>query len=94
MNAKDIDGNTVLHIAAMHEQTMNVVEILLEHSADINATNNKGKTPLMIAVDLGHREIAALLIENGCDLDVGNMRRKYEILSCIARGKQIKSNFN
>lgn len=40
-----------------------LVTLLLEHGADCTAQNNDGKTPHMIALERGHKEIVALLEE-------------------------------
>ncbi len=38
-----------------------MVELLLRHGADPNAVNDQGKTPLSLAREKGHQEIALLL---------------------------------
>jgi ankyrin repeat protein len=40
---------------------------LLEHGADPNAKDNAGRTPLHIAVYLGHVVIVKILLEHGAD---------------------------
>lgn len=42
-----------------------MVELLIAKGADVNAKNNKGKTPLQVAVDLNRREMADLLKKHG-----------------------------
>lgn len=58
-------GDTLLHDAVV-EGSLEVVEYLLEHNAEVNATNQYGNTPLdeaqVFAVD---REIVALLEQAG-----------------------------
>ena len=46
VNAANRAGDTLLMIAAQHEQ---VVELLLQHGAEINKQNSKGRTALMAA---------------------------------------------
>jgi ankyrin repeat protein len=48
VNAKDNNGNTTLHYAAMNGQT-DVVELLLANNADVGATNRASETPLFWA---------------------------------------------
>ena len=63
VNAKNGDGNTVLHLAAANGHKA-VVELLLASKADVNVRNNHGETPLrgtiarMAALfwDLGEKE--------------------------------------
>ena len=43
-----------------------IVDLLIEHGADVNQAN--GYTPLYVAAEKGHYEIAKLLIEKGADI--------------------------
>ncbi len=45
------------------------VAAMLAEGADVNATDARGKTPLMVAAYRGHTEIARLLIAAGAELD-------------------------
>ena len=40
------------------------LKLLIEHGADVNKADDNGKTPLRIAIEKGHVEIAALLVEH------------------------------
>jgi ankyrin repeat protein len=62
---KDEIGNTVLHVACF-QGAVDVVQLLIDAKADVNAQNHNGKTPLMNSVK--NIEVAKLLIENGADL--------------------------
>ena len=44
-NWKDKDGLTALHYAVLIENE-EIIELLLEHNADVNAQDNEGETPL------------------------------------------------
>jgi ankyrin repeat protein len=61
---RDKLGRTTLHIAAKDGQK-DFVELLIAKGADVNAPNNKGRTPLERAVDGGYTEIAELLRKHG-----------------------------
>jgi ankyrin repeat protein len=63
VNAKNNLGGTPLHEAAA-SGCKEIVELLVTKGADVNA-NIGGWTPLQLAVDEGHTEIAGLLREHG-----------------------------
>jgi ankyrin repeat protein len=44
-----------------------VVDLLLTRGADLDAGDNRGRTPLMIAAALGDAATAALLLQRGAD---------------------------
>jgi ankyrin repeat protein len=46
------------------------VTLLLERGAAIDATDNRGRTPLMIAAERGHAAIVALLMAHGAAVDL------------------------
>jgi ankyrin repeat protein len=44
---------------------VNVVRLLLEKKADVNAKDKNGQTALMLASREGHREVKKLLLKAG-----------------------------
>jgi uncharacterized protein len=64
-------GWTPLHYAATNGQD-EVVKVLLDHSAYIDAGSPNGTTPLMMAARGGHVSTVKLLLDNGADLNVKN----------------------
>ena len=61
-------GYTALHLAAagLHQRNVEVVKMLLEAGADIDATDDDGHTPLMGAVVNGCVAIAEVLHNTEC----------------------------
>ncbi len=59
-NIQDNMGNVPLHDAVLHDR-VDVVRVLLGAGADVNATNNAGKTPLDLAEQQGHDSLAEAL---------------------------------
>lgn len=64
VSRKDEFGRTALHFAAVAGHT-NIVELLVGNGADINAKNNDGHTPLMLAREYEHRELTEWLRQHG-----------------------------
>jgi uncharacterized protein len=46
-----------------------VVKSLLSHKPDINASDQRGWTPLIIAVYQNHEKIVSLLLDYGCNIE-------------------------
>ena len=77
VNARDGHGMTPLMVAAKGERPNerspdvtdrpDVVRLLLERGADVNATTDEGFSALFWAVRYGHGEVAKVLIEKGAD---------------------------
>jgi len=57
-------GNTLLHDAVKGD-SFEVVKFLIEKEADLNQTNNAGRTPLSLAIRNKHSDIADLLRKHG-----------------------------
>ena len=49
IDAKDPEGRTALHIAALRGLRADCLQVLLKHGADPNSTDNEGNTPLELA---------------------------------------------
>jgi uncharacterized protein len=64
-------GWTPLHYAATTGQD-DIVKLLLDHSAYIDAASPNGTTPLMMAARGGHLSTVKLLLDEGADLTVKN----------------------
>ena len=73
INARCADGISPLHHAAAGD-SLEVVELLLEHDADVHAVNSAGETPLIYAIgavgglDTNSASLRALL-DAGADVD-------------------------
>jgi ankyrin repeat protein len=69
VNARDEDGLTPLHLAALCNYLDIVRRLLLEAGADVNARDNNGMTPLHSGCLHGDPALLRLLVENGADPD-------------------------
>jgi ankyrin repeat protein len=66
--ALDGRGDQPIHHAARNGDT-EIVRLLIEHGADVNAQNPRGHTVLYCAGGHGHLETLQLLLDNGADPD-------------------------
>jgi len=60
INARDINGDTPLHVAAQHNAYETAL-VLLESGADANAEDDQGHTPLHIAAEKKAHEAVKVL---------------------------------
>ena len=64
LNTKDFDGNTPLHIAIDCGFT-ELAQLLIEKGADLNISNNSGKSFLYLATKKKNYRIVICLVEKG-----------------------------
>lgn len=73
VNANSSGGWTAMHYAAWTESVTGV-EFLLNHQANPNKSNDRGETPLHLAIrnSLSHEHLLKRLIDAGADLNAQN----------------------
>ncbi|VEN60174.1 unnamed protein product [Callosobruchus maculatus] len=59
--AKDFQGNTLLHLAAQNGSTKIVEMLVNKNPSIINIENNRGYTPISVAKNNGHEQVAEFL---------------------------------
>jgi hypothetical protein len=64
INGKDQEERTALHRASEDGKT-DLVQLLLERGADIEATENQAWTPLHTASNAGNTDVVQLLLDRG-----------------------------
>ena len=67
INAKDKDGQTLLHIAAKYND-IETVSLLIKKGVKIDSLDSEGKTPLLVALERRNVEVARLLASNNAEL--------------------------
>jgi ankyrin repeat protein len=85
IDAKNKDGATPLHIAAMknHEKA---VAALIEAGANVNARNQHGETALFRAADRGHRNVVLQLIKGGANVEAKDRGDNTALFKAAAKG--------
>ena len=75
VNARNEDGRTPLHWAALHNENPEVFTVLLDAGADVNAKLEWGATPLnFVAAHISNLEVLTVLLDAGADVSA---RDKY-----------------
>ncbi|MCX7886279.1 MAG: ankyrin repeat domain-containing protein, partial [Verrucomicrobiae bacterium] len=67
--ARDANGNTPLHLAAAAGNA-DIAELLLDGWAEINAVNNAGDTPLLVALNNEENPVIPLLLKKKPNLTI------------------------
>ncbi|MCC7038483.1 MAG: ankyrin repeat domain-containing protein [Alphaproteobacteria bacterium] len=68
IHARDNDGRTPLHWAAMQGYKTEGVSFLINNDADVNAVDEQGVTPLHLAAARGDADVIKALVSAGADL--------------------------
>ena len=71
VDERDMDGLTSLMYASQQPQ-LDIIRLLLEAGADVNAEDNDGWTPIMFAASKKHEEVVKFLIDHGANISVRN----------------------
>ena len=69
-NIADADGDTCLHYAALHDCCTDVLQTIISHGADVNATNKKNVTALMTACHMANTDVINVLLKAGADPNI------------------------
>jgi ankyrin repeat protein len=62
-------SSALLMVAAFNGKS-NLVDILLMYGADINVTDEAGRTPLMLVAESGHKEIVENFLQKNAEVDI------------------------
>lgn len=66
-DSRDAEGNTLLHQAVYNDQAEVVRTLLAASKAQLDAPNDAGETPLLVACERGNLHIARMLLDAGAD---------------------------
>ncbi|MEZ0223031.1 MAG: ankyrin repeat domain-containing protein [Alphaproteobacteria bacterium] len=82
---KDFAGDTPLHYAARSFSQIGFTEKLLDNHADINARNNEGETPLIVAAQRNSPELVNFLLLRKVDMDAADDAGITPVMHAIRR---------
>lgn len=80
---KGLHGHTPLHDAVSHDLP-EVVDLLLEKGANVDAISQAGSTPLLIAARSGVSEYAAKLLAYGANIEDGGDKYHSPLFTAVA----------
>ncbi|HDR7734941.1 ankyrin repeat domain-containing protein [Bacillus thuringiensis] len=83
---KEMTNMETALLAATEKNETNTVISLLKQGANINATDNQGRTPLMIATYKNDVKTAKALIESGADVNIQDDMKNNPFLYAGAEG--------
>ena len=86
VNARDIENWTALIWASINKGHPDVVKVLLEHGADVNAVNNDGAGALMLASKVGDVDIVKLLLASKANVNLVSKEGKTALMSAKKEG--------
>ena len=89
VTSKDADGATPLHYAALHDRK-NIVELLIDKSADVNAADHAGETPLHYAAN---GDIAAILLSAGANVNARDNKGRTALHRAARSGQPVVIGF-
>lgn len=80
VNIQDKIGHTALHVArrlSYKDGYPDIIKLLIDHGADVNARTSRGQTPIFILFDYNNNfesvlKITQYLISNGADINIQN----------------------
>jgi ankyrin repeat protein len=90
VDARDGDGNTLLHYAA-YGQDAGLAKFLIDKGAKIDLAGAQAKTPLHIAATNDRREIVAVLLKRGAALETKDDYGRTALILCARERGQLET---
>ncbi|XP_027009391.1 ankyrin repeat and EF-hand domain-containing protein 1a isoform X3 [Tachysurus fulvidraco] len=81
------EGKGVLHVAAVANDT-DMIEFLTLHGARPDVQDRQGRTPVMLAAELGHDRVVALLADKHADMKLTDIEGKGVLFYCLCPTKR------
>ncbi len=81
-----LDWTVLMTASSRRNEVVEVVQVLLEHGAEVNAQNHEGASGLWWASFNGHVQVVQLLLDNGAELDTQNQWGETALSCASGRG--------
>ena len=85
-HASDGRKSTPLHLAAGYNRTR-IVQLILQHGADVHAKDKGGLVPLHNACSYGHFEVTELLIRHGANVNAMDLWQFTPLHEAASKGR-------
>jgi ankyrin repeat protein len=72
VDSRNNDGYTPFLRAWKSGRNPDILQLFLDHNADVRVCDDKGNTPLHFAAEIGHLEFAQILLERNADVNSQN----------------------
>ena len=76
----DVGEFTSLHLA-VDDESLDVLESMLQSGADVNAVTKRKRTALHMAAENGRDDVANLLLQNGADVNAVDLYEEMEVMT-------------
>lgn len=86
------NGNRIIHTAAISGDDV-VIQQLIGFNADINAKNNDGHTPLMLAVKNSHLKSVSLLLDRKADVNLIDKNNRTALFYALQNYYELTTRF-
>lgn len=91
IDEKNAYDRSILHKAAYYSGSATLLENLITQGADVNARDKGAWTPLHLAAKNGHVEALQILLENGANMHVKDIKHGWTPLHIAIVSKQYES---
>lgn len=90
VHARNMRGQTALHLVAQRPepQAAYLASILLEHGADVNAEDEQGLTPLLLAARFGSATLLGRLLERNVHIDAESLEGRSVVTMALLSSNQ------
>ena len=79
-NIASDNGDTCLHYAALNNHCTEVLQAIINHGIDVNATDKQAVTALMIACSMGNTYAIDILLKSGADVKATSKKKLTALL--------------